>query len=284
MAEKNTQSSRSTADDGANKKEAVAKTNGQSGALVLDPAQLEKDAGAGLSNVTKDDLTIPRLKALMATSPEVLKSKPQYVEGAQPGMILNTVTQELYDGDKGILVIPCSFVSNFVEWSPLGEGSNAPINIYSSKSDVLSKTTRDPRTNRDMLENGNYIERNANHFVLIYDEETGSSQPALLTFKSTGLKTSRKWVSLMMSATVKGSKGSFTPPSFALTYRLKTTQESNDKGSWVAWAISRESQLKDAGVYQQARDFKDKVGKDELKFAQPPKEVPSQSNKEETPF
>lgn len=284
MAETNTQSSKSTADDGANKKEVVAKTKGQTGALILDPAQLEKDAGAGLSNVTKDDLTIPRLKALMATSPEVLKSKPQYVEGAQPGMILNTVTQELYDGDKGILVIPCSFVSNFVEWSPLGEGSNAPINIYSSKSDILSKTTRDPRTNRDMLESGNYIERNANHFVLIYDEETGASQPALLTFKSTGLKTSRKWVSLMMSATVKGSKGPFTPPSFALTYRLRTTQESNDKGSWIAWSISREGQLKDAGVYQQARELKDKIGKDELKFAQPPKEAPSQANKEETPF
>ena len=87
-----------------------------------------------------------------------------------------------------------------------------------------------------------------------------------------------------MSAKFKGSKGFFTPPSFALTYRLKTTQDSNDKGSWVAWSISREGQLGDAGVYQQAREFKDKVGKDELKFAQPPKETPSQSNKEETPF
>ena len=41
MAETNTQSSKSTADGGANKKEAVAKTNGQAGNLVLNPAQLE---------------------------------------------------------------------------------------------------------------------------------------------------------------------------------------------------------------------------------------------------
>ena len=91
----NTNASNTTAGaTSANVNKAVAK-NRQTGIAVIDPAVLEKDAGAGLSQVTSQDLSIPRLKVLMQLSPECNKSKPSYIEGAQPGMILNTVTQEL---------------------------------------------------------------------------------------------------------------------------------------------------------------------------------------------
>ena len=278
----NTNASNTTAGaTSANVNKAVAK-NRQTGIAVIDPAVLEKDAGAGLSQVTSQDLSIPRLKVLMQLSPECNKSKPSYIEGAQPGMILNTVTHELYDGDDGVLVVPCAFVPTYSEWSPLGSGSSAPESVYSGKSDILTKTTRDPKTNKDMLPNGNYIQRDANHFVLVLSRDGSTAQEALITFKSTGLKTSKKWLSLQQSAVIEGEKGKvFTAPAFAFTYKLGTIQESNDKGTWVAWTVNRENRLESANVYNQAKSLHGKIELGEVSIIKEPAQLPNEKSKQE---
>ena len=272
-------------------KKAVAKGNGQAGVPALDSAALERDAGAGLSNVTAQDLTIPRLKALMAQSHECNKTKTQYVEGAQPGMILNTVTQDLYTGDEGATVIPCGFLATYAEWSPIGEGSSAPANIYSSSSDILSKTTRDPKTNKDMLPNGNYIEKNYNFLVLVLSPNKESAQEALVTFKSTGLKVGRKWNSLMKSQRMTSKDGrEYNPASFALKYKLGTMQESNERGSWTTFTINLVGPIdtdKEAEFYYRARDFASQIKKGDFQIAreeETPQLSDKSSNTKETPF
>ena len=66
----------------------------------------EADADKGSQNITQEDLALPFLKVLGQLSPEVNKRDGKYVEGAEPGMIVNTVTNEIYDGTKGINVLP----------------------------------------------------------------------------------------------------------------------------------------------------------------------------------
>ena len=66
----------------------------------------EADAGQGITNIKQEDLALPFLKVLGQLSPEVNKRDAKYVEGAQPGMIVNSVTNELYDGNKGVEVLP----------------------------------------------------------------------------------------------------------------------------------------------------------------------------------
>ena len=39
-----------------------------------------------------------------------------------------------------------------------------------------------------ILENGNYIETNANHFVIVYDPKTGVGSPALITIEIYSIK------------------------------------------------------------------------------------------------
>ena len=73
--------------------------------------------------------------------------------------------------------------------------------------------------------------------------------------KSTMLKKSRKWNSMIASATVQGKNGPFTPPRFGFIYRAKTVMEENSKGSWHNWEISREKQVNDAALYIRAKDF-----------------------------
>ena len=226
------------------------------------PANMfEDDAAKGLGAIGQEDLALPFLKILGQLSPEVNKRDGKYVEGAEPGMIFNSVSGELYDGVKGIDVIPCFYKLEYIEWKDRGEGLGAPVAIYDSSSDIMSKTTPDANY-KDRLPNGNYIEKTASHFVIV----TGDSpSTALISMKSTQLKISRKWNSMMSGIKMKGANGMFTPASFSHIYKLKTTQMSNDKGTWFGWEVSKVGPVTEKGLYDQAKGFSENISKGSVK-------------------
>ena len=226
------------------------------------PANMfEEDAAKGLGAIGQEDLALPFLKILGQLSPEVNKRDGKYVEGAEPGMIFNSVSGELYDGVKGLDVIPAFYKLEYIEWKDRGEGPGAPVAIYDSSSDIMSKTKPDANY-KDRLPNGNYIEKTASHFVII----TGDSpSTALISMKSTQLKISRKWNSMMSGIKLKGKNGLFTPASFSHIYRLKTTQMSNDKGTWFGWDVSKAGPITDTGLYQQAKTVSESISKGSVK-------------------
>ena len=226
------------------------------------PANMfEDDAAKGLGNIGQEDLALPFLKILGQLSPEVNKRDGKYVEGAEPGMIFNSVSGELYDGVKGIDVIPCFYKLEYIEWKDRGEGLGAPVNIYDSSSDIMSKTTPDANY-KDRLPNGNYIDKTASHFVIVMGD---SPTTALISMKSTQLKISRKWNSMMSGIKMKGKNGMFTPASFSHIYRLKTTQMQNDKGTWFGWEVSKNGPVTDQGLYDQAKTFSESIARGTVK-------------------
>ena len=221
----------------------------------------EDDAAKGLGSIGQEDLALPFLKILGQLSPEVNKRDGKYVEGAEPGMIYNSVSGDLYDGVKGIDVIPCFYKLEYIEWKDRGEGPGAPVAIYDSSSDIMSKTKPDANY-KDRLPNGNYIEKTASHFVIV---EGDSPSTALISMKSTQLKISRKWNSMMSGIKMKGKNGLFTPASFSHIYRLKTTQMSNDKGTWFGWEVSKIGPVTDQSLYGQAKSFSENISKGNVK-------------------
>ena len=141
-------------------------------------------------------------------------------------MIVNSVTKEIYDGKKGIEVIPVHYERQYVEWQDRGASSTgAPVTIHRADSDILSKVTRDKNW-KDRLPNGNYLENTANHFVILLGK---SPSTALISMKATQLKVSKNWNSLMLGLKMQGKNGLFTPPTYSHIYNLKTVQMSNDK-------------------------------------------------------
>ena len=239
------------------------------------PANMfEDDAAKGLGAIGQEDLALPFLKILGQLSPEVNKRDGKYVEGAEPGMIFNSVSGELNDGVKGINVIPCFYKLEYIEWKDRGEGLGAPVAIYDSSSDIMSKTTPDANY-KDRLPNGNYIEKTASHFVIVAGD---SPSTALISMKSTQLKISRKWNSMMSGIKMKGANGMFTPASFSHIYKLKTTQMSNDKGTWFGWEVSKVGPVTEKGLYDQAKGFSDSISKGSVKAKhgeEKPKDQPS---------
>ena len=231
----------------------------------------EADAGQGL-NMTQEDLALPFLKVLGQLSPECNKRDAKHVEGAEPGMIINTVTGEVYDGVKGIDVVPVHYKRQHIEWQDRGESQGAPVKIYDAGDDLPS-TTRD-KFNKDRLSNGNYLENTASHFVVILGD---SPTTALISMKATQLKVSRKWNSMMMGLKMQGKNGMFTPPTYSHIYKLKTVQQSNDKGTWFGWDVARVGPISDPGIYKIAKDFGANVSKGDVKVKHGEQESKSDS-------
>jgi hypothetical protein len=212
----------------------------------------EADAQVGFENVDQSSVALPILKLLQNGSGEAQKRNASYVDGAEPGMFLNTVTKKLYDGEKGIKVIPCHYRLEYQEWSDFGTGSGRPEKIYPGSSDIISKTTKDA-TGKDRLPNGNYIQKTAQHFVLILDGP--SVETALISMYSSQGKISRKWNSMMMSITMQGKNGAFTPPPFSHTYLVSSVLNSGKGNQWYGFNIQKIGPVEDKAVYERAKQF-----------------------------
>jgi len=215
---------------------------------------LEQFADAGFDNVDSKSLALPFLKVLGQLSPQVTQGDSQFNPEARPGMIYNTVTDELYDGAGGITVIPCYYKLEYIEWRDREKGAVAPVNVYSSGSDIMTKTTRGD-DGKDRLENGNYIEETASHYVMIVQEDKSST--AMITMKSTQRKKSKKWNSMMMSLRQKrkDGKGFFRPAPFTQQYTIKTVLEKNNLGSWYGWEIEHTGTVGSEDTIKAAFEF-----------------------------
>ena len=98
----------------------------------------EDDAAKGLGAIGQEDLALPFLKILGQLSPEVNKRDGKYVEGAEPGMIFNSVSGELYDGVKGIDVIPAFYKLEYIEWKDRGDGPGATGTVSAAQSNFIT--------------------------------------------------------------------------------------------------------------------------------------------------
>ena len=212
----------------------------------------EDDAAHGFENVKTTSLALPILKLLQNGSGEAQKRNQNYVDGAEPGMLLNTVTKKLYDGAKGISVIPCHYKLEYQEWADFGTGSGRPENIFPDGSDILAQTTKDG-SGKDRLENGNYILTVGQHFVLLVGDD--GTEQALVSMSSSQGKVSRKWNSMLMSISFDGKNGSYTPPSFSHSYKLTTVLNSGKGNQWYGYNVVKEGPVKDESLYERAKKF-----------------------------
>ena len=167
---------------------------------VMPLATLEADshAASGFGNIdAQRDLAIPYINILQPNSPQVNKTKAEFIQGATAGQFFNTVTQELSDH---ILVLPSYYHLKYVEWVPREKGGGL-VQVHSAESGILGKTMKEG--NKDVLPNGNYVATTAYHYVVVM---TGSGpQNAVVSMTSTQLKKSRRWISLMLSRKIHGA-------------------------------------------------------------------------------
>ena len=261
----------------------MAQTKEVAKAAKLDLAVLASDSknASGFGNLDLSrDIAIPYINILQTTSPQLNPSKAEHVEGAKVGQFYNTVSQEVSDSLK---VIPVLYQLRYVEWKPRESGGGF-VEAHDADSGILSKTKRDQLTSKDVLENGNYIATTAYHYVLVQGADGNWSQ-AVISMTSTQLKKSRRWNSLMLTQKVQGPSGSFTPPTYAMIYKLTTVSESNDRGSWFGYQLEKAGQVEDADIYNEAKSFSTAASRGDVEAkptveGEPVKEAPQSNSKE----
>ena len=236
-----------------NQSDVVAKDN------VVDMSLFAADAGMGNKEVDQESLSIPFLKTNLTKQLRALH------KGSSEGDIINTVTNNIYNGEEGIKVIPCAYQRRFIHWSPQGDENTAPIAIYTNKADC-PKTERSKEDNKEYLTDGSgqYIEDTHQHYVLILNDD-GSTDVGMIAMKSTSLKKSKKWNSIIQGRSMVGPDGQpFNPPRCAYVYHLWTYLEEKSGYSWYNWEMKLEGQVSNKAHYDKAKLFASSVEKGDI--------------------
>ena len=89
----------------------------------------EEKAGAGIGEVSADDLATPRIVMIQPGSPQIKKSSTKYLADASVGDLLFTATNTIVDGEEGIRFLPVYFV---LVATPVRSGSHGSVNAWVS--------------------------------------------------------------------------------------------------------------------------------------------------------
>lgn len=188
-------------------------------------------AGQGFENHTKEDYAVPFLGVLQALSP-IINEKSE----AKAGMLLNTVTKDLFDGKKGVVFIPAITQHVMVEWKPLDQGSGF-VKVHGLDAEIVVKAKAEQEFGKYKTVKGNPASNDLidTHYVygIMLNEETGASEQMIVALTSTKIKVYKRWMTKARTVQVPGPGGKpMTAPLFAHKYRLTTVQEKNQKGTF----------------------------------------------------
>ena len=219
------------------------------------------NAGKGLQNITNDDVTIPRLAIVQSGSPQRKKKDEKYIDGADEGMIFNTVTNELFE--DSLEVIPCGYRKTYVEWVPREKGGGL-VAVHDMKPEG---TTTDPKTRKSML-GENQIVDTAEHFVLVKTDKDSYS-PAVLTMTSSNLSVSRKWNTLLKMKRINVKGQTVDAPSFLFRFALSTVEAENDLGNWHKYKLEELGMIESKDTFREAETLADSVTQGKVKASEP---------------
>jgi len=193
------------------KKKEVAKTQDQM------PAYIKQGMNRGNENVSQDDLQLPRIDVLQALSPQINKKKDEYIEGAEAGMLFNTLTGELYP--DGLRITPVSFVKRFLVWVDRQKDTNGGLRgVFDTPEEAEAFV--ESQEDEDKLE----VVPTAEHLVLLDD-----GNEVILSMAKSKMKVSRKFNSLVR---LNGGDR------FANSYMVTSVDDEGAKGEFQNIAIN----------------------------------------------
>lgn len=194
--------------------------------------EMALDAGQGFEEQSAEDYSIPFLDILQGNSPEL-----NTLEGARPGMILNKVTGDLYDGKKGIAFVPAYTRHVFVEWKPRESGGGY-VGEHALDSDLVKHVRTTQPMGKYRTPDGNeLIETFYVYGVLVRDD--GAEEQCVIAFTSTKIGPYKGWMTKARSIQIVLPDGRrINPALFAHRYRLRTVFIEKNNYKWHNWQIT----------------------------------------------
>lgn len=201
-------------------------------AVSTEVGAFEQFEGAGTENLTSRDILIPRLTIIQGLSPQINKKKPEFIEGAEVGQIVDVGTGDLFP--EGVTFLPVFYKKEWLEWAPRSTGKGL-IAIHPDDS-ILAECGKDDK-GRPITAEGNLVQETAQWYGL---NMSANRRKCFIPMASSQLKKSRKWMTMVTAERIKRADGTdFQAPIFYRLYRLGTAEESNNDGDWSGWTVSR---------------------------------------------
>jgi hypothetical protein len=194
------------------------------------------DQFAGQETFTDREHSItPRITILQGLSPQLKKTNPAYIEGAQPGMIfLSSYANPLIQGEEGIVFQPCMLQT---PWEVRTDKDKVGVANYVELVDEPPATWT---SKRELKGNYIYYETPEGHIAKQIHQHIGllhiddQCVPYAIQFHGTGMFISRQWNGLIGSRRTDSGQPAAR---FTYTYRLKVKTQANAQGEWGQWAV-----------------------------------------------
>jgi len=179
---------------------------------VAVPDYIKQGSNRGSENVKATDIIIPRLDLVQALSPCLKKSDPEYIEGAEPGMLFNSLTRKLYG--HAALICPVYYRTEYLVWRDRKKGGGFR-GAFQSNAEAQQRIKEEEEAPEEFeaIETGQQI-------VLVICED-GTIDEAVISMSRTKLKVSRQLNSLVRIA--GGDR-------FSRTYTAMGVEEQNANG------------------------------------------------------
>jgi hypothetical protein len=214
-------------------------------------AMFAPDAGTGFEETTSADYAVPFLKLLQKGSPEVDRDDGAYVEGALPGMYVDSATKEVFEE---LTFIPCYYHRAMVEWHDVDSGggfvAQHPVG-YEEKF---------PRDDRGRWKTGEdtYL-ADTRYFFGLRVAPDGGVSPGVVSMASSQIKKARNWMAQLQAQKIMvpdkdGNMVAQVLPIFANSWKFTSVPEENEKGSWRGYKVDRIGLLADDALVGACRD------------------------------
>lgn len=198
------------------KKNEVAKKDNTAIAADTRPDWMKADSNRGSENVTNNDITLPRIQIVQDLSPQGKKNKPEYIEGAESGMVFNTISGELYE--LPLAFIPVHFETEYNVWKDQDSGGGF-FGSYSSEAEANAEKVRLVKEEGEKDTDLEVVDT-AVHYVLVLRPD-GSLEEAVISMAKSQAKVSRRFNTMVKMA--GGDR-------FSRVYLLGTVEDSNAAG------------------------------------------------------
>lgn len=191
---------------------------------------------AGTENITSEDLTVAFVTILQSMSEQIKPVAKGGIEGAEEGMICNTVTQEIVPGAEGFVFVPCYKEHVFTEWTPRSVGGEF-VGLHRPGSDVVQKAKEESDDFGKYNVGNNELHENFNVYGMAQFGD-GMFSPAVLRFKSMSIKKYKQWMNMATSVRIQLPNGdTVQPPLFAHKFRLTAVEDSKGADTFYNWSI-----------------------------------------------
>lgn len=208
------------------------------------PAEVSSFLGEQMEGADSESFAVPFLVLLQSGSPQVKKSNSQYIEGAEEGGFMNTVSETLLmDGFEFIQV---AFKRQMLEWIQRKDGGGL-VEIHTvEKCPKYEKIVTDEGKKLWLMENGHEIVDTRSHFIL-YKTPAGYWSPAVIALAKTQVKRSKKLMFILDEQ--KELKN-------VVTMKAGSMGDNNSEHSWTTWTFKIANHVNDdAELMKQAIEF-----------------------------